>query len=213
MKNVIKINKLATACILAGSLTMFSCSDFLNQEPKTSLTEQEAFSNLENIAPTVDGLYTAFRDSKSGREGLTFSLLGLDESKQGIVQMDDAAQASLDLYNGLLNSMSTQVDKMWSRRWPIVISAANAIYALDVLSETTQDEDTLDRIKRLKGEACFIRAMVMMELTMYWGEIPVVDIAKMENSARQPLEKVWKQIFDDFYVCFNILERKVYRIR
>ena len=32
MKNVIKINKLATACILAGSLTMFSCSDFLNQE-------------------------------------------------------------------------------------------------------------------------------------------------------------------------------------
>ena len=53
MKNVIKINKLATACILAGSLTMFSCSDFLNQEPKTSLTEQEAFSNLENIAPTV----------------------------------------------------------------------------------------------------------------------------------------------------------------
>ena len=111
MKNVIKINKLATACILAGSLTMFSCSDFLNQEPKTSLTEQEAFSNLENIAPTVDGLYTAFRDSKSGREGLTFSLLGLDESKQGIVQMDDAAQASLDLYNGLLNSMSTQVDK------------------------------------------------------------------------------------------------------
>ena len=159
MKNVIKINKLATACILAGSLTMFSCSDFLNQEPKTSLTEQEAFSNLENIAPTVDGLYTAFRDSKSGREGLTFSLLGLDESKQGIVQMDDAAQASLDLYNGLLNSMSTQVDKMWSRRWPIVISAANAIYALDVLSETTQDEDTLDRIKRLKGESCFIRAM------------------------------------------------------
>lgn len=85
--------------------------------------------------------------------------------------------------------MSTQVDKMWSRRWPIVISAANAIYALDVLSETTQDEDTLDRIKRLKGEACFIRAMVMMELTMYWGEIPVVDIAKMENSAQATIGK------------------------
>ena len=67
MKNVIKINKLATACILAGSLTMFSCSDFLNQEPKTSLTEQEAFSNLENVAGRVGGLYTAFRDSKSGR--------------------------------------------------------------------------------------------------------------------------------------------------
>ena len=93
MKNVIKINRLIAACMLAGSLSIYSCSDFLNQEPKTSLTEQEAFSDLKNIIPTVDGLYTAFRESKSGREGLTFSLLGLDESKQGIVQMDDATQS------------------------------------------------------------------------------------------------------------------------
>ena len=137
MKNVIKINRLIAACMLAVSLSIYSCSDFLYQEPKTSLTEQEAFSDLKNIIPTVDGLYTAFRESKSGREGLTFSLLGLDESKQGIVQMDDATQASLDLYNGLLNSMSTQVDKMWSRRWPIVISAAYAIFGVDVFAETS----------------------------------------------------------------------------
>ena len=50
--------------------------------------------------------------------------------------------------------------------------------------------------------------MVMMELTMYWGEIPVVDIAKMENSARQPLEKVWKQIFDDFTFASTSLKEK-----
>ena len=81
MKNVIKINRLIAACMLAGSLSIYSCSDFLNQEPKTSLTEQEAFSDLKNIIPTVDGLYTAFRESKSGREGLTFSLLGLDETR------------------------------------------------------------------------------------------------------------------------------------
>lgn len=46
MKNVIKINRLIAACMLAGSLSIYSCSDFLNQEPKTSLTEQEAFSDL-----------------------------------------------------------------------------------------------------------------------------------------------------------------------
>lgn len=60
---------------------------------------------------------------------------------------------------------------------------ANAIYALDVIAETTKEEEMLDEIERLKGEACFIRAMVMMELTMYWGEVPVVDIATMNNSA------------------------------
>ena len=91
MKNVIKIHKLAIACLLTGAMGMTSCSDFLDQEPKSAITKEEALT-LENIGPTVDGLYSAFRDSKSGREGLTFSLLGLDESKQGIVQMDDARQ-------------------------------------------------------------------------------------------------------------------------
>lgn len=208
MKNVLKINKLVIAYILVGSLGLFSCSDFLNQDPKTSLTEQEAFSDLESVAPVVTGLYTAFRESKKGREGLTFSLLGLDESKQGIVQMDDPVQASLDLYNGLLNSMSTQVDRMWSIRWPIVVSAAKAIHALDVVEGNTQDEESLKLINRLRGEACFIRGMVMMELAMYWGEIPVIDIAKMEDAARHPLEEVWKQILDDFTYASGTLADK-----
>ena len=72
MKNVMKINKLVTACILAGSLGICSCSDFLDQMPKTALTEQEALSDLENIIPTVDGLYTAFREAKSDVKDLLF---------------------------------------------------------------------------------------------------------------------------------------------
>jgi hypothetical protein len=33
---------------------------------------------------------------------------------------------------------------------------------------------------------------------MYWGEVPVIDIADMVNTARQPLDVVWGQIFSDF---------------
>ena len=33
-----------------------------------------------------------------------------------------------------------------------------------------------ERAKQLMGEACFIRGLLMFELSMYWGEIPVIDM-------------------------------------
>lgn len=203
-RNIIRI----AGCALALLTGFSSCSDFLNVEPKTSLPQEKVYSDLEKIKPAVTGLYRSLGQSvKRGREGFTFSLLGLDESKQGVVQMDsEPTQASLDYYNGLLNSSNTQVDKMWSMRWPVVVSAAQAVYALDVYATTTDDEALLKEAERLKGEACFMRALIMMELAMYWGEIPVIDIAKMENTARQPLPVVWKQIVDDLDFATGALE-------
>lgn len=204
MRNT-KKNRLTNALIVALVLGMTSCSDFLEQMPKTSLTQEQVFSDLANIEPAVDGLYTSYRGVKEGRQGLTFLLLGLDESKQGIVQMNDAAQAGLDRYDGMLNPSSTQIDAMWSKKWPVVVDAANAIYALDIMEKNTQDETVLAKIHTLRGNACFIRAMLMFELAMYWGEVPVIDIANMVNTARQPLDVVWGQIFSDFtYASENL---------
>lgn len=198
MKNIINKNKLFGTAVLSITLLISSCSDFLNVEPKSAISEEKAFSDLKYIEPTVLGLYPSFRESKAGREGLTFMLLGTDESKQGIVQMDNASQAGLDYYNGMLNPASTEIDKLWSRRWPMVVIAAKGIHQLNILERNTNNADVLKRVKELRADASFIRAMLMMELTMYWGEIAVVDIETMVDSKRHPLEEVWGQIFSDF---------------
>jgi hypothetical protein len=123
--------------------------------------------------------------------------------------MDDAEQSGLDYYNGMLNSTSSKVAALWNKRWPTVVAAANAVYALDVALQTNDDEATLAKIHSLRGDACFIRGMLMFELAMYWGEVPVIDMATMENTKRQPLEKVWEQIFDDFtYASENLPEEQ-----
>ncbi|GHT71198.1 membrane protein [Bacteroidia bacterium] len=205
-----KIKQGMGAVVLAlAMVTVFSCTDFLNQMPKSSLTEEQVFGNLDNIVPAVDGLYTSFRGTKTGREGWSLIMLGLDETKQGIVQISDAEQSGLDYYNGMLNSSSSKVAAMWNRRWPTVIAAANAIYALDIAKASNTDEATLAKIRTLKGDASFIRGMLMFELAMYWGEVPVIDMATMENTKRQPLEKVWEQIFEDFtYASENLPDKQ-----
>ncbi|MDD5184903.1 MAG: RagB/SusD family nutrient uptake outer membrane protein [Paludibacter sp.] len=198
MKNInIKILTIVLS-IVAGT---YSCSDFLDQLPKTSLSPQQAYTDLNVLEPLVDGLYTTYANAKSGRAGLTFTMLGLDETKQGIVQMTDAGQAGLDNYDGMLNQSSSQVSEMWQRRWPTVNVAAQSIRGLELLAENTTDSTTLNKIKLLRANACFVRAMCMFELTMYWGEVPVIEIQDLNNTAidmsRKPLNVVWTQIFDD----------------
>lgn len=202
-----KLNNIIFGGLIISLASFTSCSDFLDVDPKTAIPEETVFSSLETIKPTIDGLYTSFREMTAGREGMIMTLLGLDESKQGWVQMDtEASQAGLDYYSSALNASSTQVDAMWSRRWPVVVAAAQAVNALDVYMENETDKAKLNEAERLRGEACFIRALVMMQLTMYWGEVPVIDIANMVNTARQPLNVVWKQIIDDMTYATEHLE-------
>lgn len=111
--------------------------------------------------------------------------LGTDETQQGNYQLISSGdQAGMDKYNGQLNPTSTQVSSIWNNRWPAVVSAAKAIYALGMTTEEPE------RAKQLMGEACFIRGLLMFELSMYWGEIPVIDMNRTDELGlgRQPLK-------------------------
>ncbi|MDR2916444.1 MAG: RagB/SusD family nutrient uptake outer membrane protein [Tannerella sp.] len=200
MKNI-KINIFAMAFASLFAMGISSCSDFLEEMPKTALTPEQVYTDLNVLEPTVDGLYTSYRKSKEGRVGLTFTLLGLDETKQGIVQMSDPSQAGLDYYDGMLNGTSSQISSMWYKRWPMINTAALSIRGLELLFESDADEATRNKIRLLRANACFIRALAMFELTMYWGEVPVIEITDLDDPevdmGRKSLDIVWKQIFDD----------------
>lgn len=197
MKNI-KINILLIAVFC---ISLSACTDFLDEMPKTALTPQQVYTDLKILEPTVDGLYISYRGAKRGRDGFTFTLLGLDEAKQGIVQMMDASQSGLDNYGGMLNGTSSQIAAMWGKRWSTINIAAQSIRGLEILSETTTDSITLDNIRLLRANACFMRAMSMFEMAMYWGEVPVIEIEDLDNPdvdmSRRSLNEVWTQIFND----------------
>ena len=212
MRNI-KTNILAAAFTSLFTIGISSCSDFLEEMPKTSLTPGQVYTDLNVLEPAVDGLYTSYRGSKQGRDGFTFTLLGLDESKQGIIQMTDASQAGLDYYDGMLNATSSQISAMWFKRWPMINTASLSIRGLELLADNETDDETLRKIILLRANACFIRALAMFEMTMYWGEVPVIEIADLEDPdidmGRKSLDIVWKQIFDDLtYASENLDDGK-----
>ncbi len=185
--------------IMLGALVV-SCSDFLEENPQTSLTEEQTFAKLENIEPLLLGAYTNWRNLQKDRNGLAFQL-GTDESKQGTFQVNnDPNQAGLDYYNGFLSEENTAVTALWNGRWPIVNTAAQAIFALS--SNTEEDSD---RRSRLLGQASFLRAALSFTLAQYWGEIPIIDKSLDLGYGRQPLPDVYDFIIKDLEVAAQTL--------
>lgn len=195
-RNTIKIMAYALAFSFAG----ISCSDFLEQESKTAMTEEAVFAKIDNIEPLIIGLYNSLIEVKKGRGSLMFNF-GLDETKGGERQLwENPPFLYMDSYNGLMAS-NEKLAEQWSNRWPVVTAAAKAIYALGM----TEEEP--DRAKRLLGEASFIRGTFTYELALLWGEVPIIDIERSDELGygRQPLKDVWEFIIDDLENAANYM--------
>lgn len=178
-----KSNLLKVSILFAFLLIFSSCNpDFLVEEPKTSLTEEEVFSDQESLKLLVSGLFTQWRDTRKDRSALYFTM-GTDEAKQGGQQVqENNVQAALDKYNGALNPTNSTIAGEWNRRWPIVSAASKAVF--------------FAKSDQLKAEAAFIRAAINFELAMYWGPIPIVEQGNTKE-ARQPLNDVFNFIIRD----------------
>lgn len=193
MKKGLKYTALCTVA-LAFAMNISSCSDFLQVEPTGSVTEEEAYSHINIVEKLVIGLYKDYRGCKAGRNGLMTNL-GNDESQQGNYQLKSSGdQAGMDKYNGQLNPTSQQVASVWNNRWPAVVTAAKVVFAANKTTENPK------KAAQLLGEASFIRGLLMFELSMYWGEIPIIDMDRTEELGLgpQPLKDVWTYIINDF---------------
>ncbi|MBV4360089.1 RagB/SusD family nutrient uptake outer membrane protein [Pinibacter aurantiacus] len=196
-------NRLFISIIIAGSVAMTSCQKFLDQQPKSSYTQEEVFSNLDNVEPTIAGLYTSWRNIHKDRGGFMFQVGG-DEAQQSIIQVGDPDQGALDKYT--TQPSNNALTQQWDSRWPTVSTAAQAIYGL----QTSTTPDTARR-NSLLASACFIRAAVYFELAAYWGALPIIDQAHQTElgMGRQPIDKVYEYIINDLVFASTHLPETV----
>lgn len=193
MKKRYNLIGLLALALTAGITT--SCSDFLTQENKKALTEEQIYSDVEFIELNLKGIYNTWRDNTRQDERAWFLMTGTDEIQRGALQNKGGGQgAAMDRYDANMNSLHEKVRDQWNNRFPVVTAAAKIIRALDTpdLAEGTKQAELL-------GEACFVRGFVDYELALYWGEIPIIDLDKLEETGygRQPLTDVWQFIIND----------------
>lgn len=194
MKHISKIFSIGLLS-LSTAVVMPSCSDFLDEGPKTALTEEEIYGNLEYTESTLQATYKRWRNMFTDRF-LWECMVGTDEVQSGAYQAlkeDGMRRGAIDRFDNLLTSERSYIRDQWEGRWPSIGEAAKIINALK--NKVAQD----GKAAQLFGEASFIRGGMMMETAMLFGRIPILDLEKVAETGygRQPLENVWKAILTD----------------
>ena len=184
-----------SVCAVCAICGLAACSDFLEQENQTQLSESQVLSDVELADLNMKSIYDAFKENYKD-ERCWVLLQGTDEIQVGALQAKDANTAAWDFCDGAMNSENGYVRNAWNYRWSVIANAAKIVDG---------NPQAGSREEQLMGEAAFVRGFLTYQATMIWGRVPIIDQKRIADgsltTARQPLKDVWQFIIDDFMMA------------
>ncbi|WP_020529320.1 RagB/SusD family nutrient uptake outer membrane protein [Flexithrix dorotheae] len=199
MKNLIYY--ILFAIVFSGT----SCSDFLEEVPRDSVSPVNFYKTAEDAVVAVNGAYAAlnvndyysrywYTSSAHAADG-SFTRLGTSSDRAVIIQLNDAGMLTSDRYN----------NATWAAVWQAV-NRANAV--LDNVPEIEMDANLKARVL---AEAKFLRALTYFNMVRRWGGMPLIlnetntSNIKDLQVARSSEEETYAQIILDLTEAINDL--------
>lgn len=180
--------------ILIVGLSFSGCSDFLNVEPKNSVTYDNYFKTEKEINTAVQSMHAVFRSafgSVSARlnrqRALPFDFLAniWDNMRQNNFK-DTWYKGSVVLY--------------WDSEYRTIAMANLVIDNID------RAELAEDRYNFYLGQAYVIRAYSYYRIIQLWGDAPIVKgLEDTETKSREPWVKVCDYIVNDLKEAIKML--------
>ena len=189
-----------TLCaLLAGTISMTSCTDYLEKDAESVLQKEDAFKNFNNFQGFVEVMYNVIPDVAKSHWTSCFNW-GEDEvhtfdsnwANSVFIAMVDNGN-----YRGYFNNQACYLDRAWSVEgdrfnkslwgggWYAIRQANMGLKALEdgLLTDATQEQRDL-----LKGQLLFFRAWFYFELCTFWGGLPYIT-EPLEPGAQFDLER------------------------
>lgn len=185
-----------SVCALALGMFAASCSDFLDEDPKGQLAQDNFFTSQSDLDMAVNALYRQVCNTSTNTNAGTVSWMGDDlttnpgSNKQHFAQMVKWSVA--DDSKGTTN--------LW-KVWYSVIKAANYII---LNADRTPVSET--EIKIAKGQAHYWRAVAYFSLVRPFGPIPMNLTNEIDVTlSSTPVADVYKQIEEDLTTAKSYL--------
>lgn len=153
----------------------WSCKKFLDEENKTSITQENYFTTPTQAQSAVDGIYDYVRSAFQNRDGIGEAPWA---SMEFLVGHATTAQS---LYNiNMINHNASTSDPVFSSVWNNLYKGiSNANLSLQKIPGITMDEA---RKKSLLGQAYFLRAFYYYHLVRLYGDVPLITVPVDANS-------------------------------
>ncbi len=181
--------------ILALSLlVLFSCSDFLEENPYGKLSSEEFFTNKEDLAASLNALYSVVATSQRENDFVGTNFLGGDDISTHPASNKQPLREH-DQYN--VSDNNSWMVSMWEQRYK-VIKAANFI----INNAARTPDVSPEEITRAIAQAHFWRAFSYFYLVTTWGPVPMMMDETIDyNAPLHSEQKIYEQILADLKIA------------
>lgn len=205
-----KLNITYLGITLTLLLTLVSCEDFLEIEPKNAISDELSITDENSLLTVLRGAYRQL--GAPGYYGETYVTL--------------AYFAGGDVVNNTTGGAANLVEANYRADDGLFQSAWSAIYrTINLTNHVIAKAPTIEDIgfteaerNQVLGEAHFIRALAYFDLARAWGGVPLkltptLSISESIGIPRSTLDETYAQVLSDLEKAESLLPETTNRIR
>ena len=185
----LKYNLIAIALLGFG---FSSCSDFLEQNPQTDLSENDFYKTADDILSAVNGAYSSLQEGDIYGNWYVFGEIPSDNTRN---QLSGSVTTQNEFDQFYIDTQNSMIASFWKAAYKVINRTNTVLGRIDGI------EINAELANRYKLECKFIRALMYFNLVRVYGDVPLVlkeiSISESYDILREPKENVYNQIIAD----------------
>lgn len=185
----LKYNLIAIALL---GFSFSSCSDFLEQNPQTDLSENDFYKTADDILSAVNGVYSSLQEGDIYGNWYVFGEIPSDNTRN---QLSGSVTTQNEFAQFYIDTQNSMIANFWKAAYKVINRTNTVLGRIDGIEINTE------LANRYKLECKFIRALMYFNLVRVYGDVPLVlkeiSISESYDILREPKENVYNQIIAD----------------
>ena len=185
----LKYNLIAIALL---GFSSSSCSDFLEQNPQTDLSENDFYKTADDILSAVNGAYSSLQEGDIYGNWYVFGEIPSDNTRN---QLSGSVTTQNEFDQFYIDTQNSMIANFWKAAYKVINRTNTILGRIDGIEINTE------LANRYKLECKFIRALMYFNLVRVYGDVPLVlkeiSISESYDILREPKENVYNQIIAD----------------
>ncbi|MCY1719369.1 RagB/SusD family nutrient uptake outer membrane protein [Prolixibacteraceae bacterium Z1-6] len=194
-----KIRILLFAAIV---MMLAACEDMLDKQPLDKISGATFWLSPADAEAGIQACYDALQ-CRGTSKNMSYELWGLMDCFTPAAHPRDGGKFAIA--SGTHDPSNGDVASMWASAYKGIARCNDFLIHIDDISFA---ENESGRKERMKGEALFLRALFYYQLTMIYGDVPLIlDVQEVSEAMvpRNPQAEVIQSIYDDLDVAVNSL--------
>ena len=185
----LKYNLIAIALL---GFSFSSCSDFLEQNPQTDLSENDFYKTADDILSAVNGVYSSLQEGDIYGNWYVFGEIPSDNTRN---QLSGSVTTQNEFDQFYIDTQNSMIANFWKAAYKVINRTNTVLGRIDGIEINTE------LANRYELECKFIRALMYFNLVRVYGDVPLVlkeiSISESYDILREPKENVYNQIIAD----------------